>query len=322
MLDFQEQYKLLDFGNGMRLEQFGKYRVCRPCPTAAEEVPSLPRSEWNIADIAFQQSLDPTKSKHSWRYAAHVQRERNNVKDWSLSSGNRIHFKLNTYDGGQVGIFPEQYQIWQWIEKCVLDYMENAGDNLNIFRVLNGFAFTGGSTMASIANSKVQVTHLDASKNAIKLAQQNVAEIDSSTPQSVRWLTDDCTTFIDREIKRIADPNTSSRHDGYHGLIFDPPAFGRDRKGNSWKLNKDFPRLFERIPALLHQVPAFIVLSCHDPQWPRHRLVEEMNRCLPASLKSKGLIEAKGLFIPQEGSSRRLYMGNCVRWSRKLIAHR
>ena len=63
----------------------------------------------------------------------------------------------------------------------------------------------------------LSVIHLDASKSVVSWAQRNIAASKISH-YPVRYIIDDCMTFIDKEIRRGRK---------YDGLIFDPPAFGR-----------------------------------------------------------------------------------------------
>ena len=46
-------YQLLDSGHGRKLEQFGKYRLIRPCPQALWK-PQRLDAEWAAADAQFQ----------------------------------------------------------------------------------------------------------------------------------------------------------------------------------------------------------------------------------------------------------------------------
>ncbi len=150
---FGGQYKLLDFGHGQRLEQFGKYIVRRPCPVAVNEKPTLSVEQWNLADIYYVGK----ERNSSWLYKDCVIRENNQVADWKMSSGNNLRFILDTYDSGQIGVFPEQLDIWNWLENYLGDYfVENSSSEEN-FSVLNGFGYTGGSTMACLVSPLVQV---------------------------------------------------------------------------------------------------------------------------------------------------------------------
>jgi hypothetical protein len=74
-----------------------------------------------------------------------------------------ITFTLSKAEQGQVGVFPEQLENWEWIQSrirsshAVQGGKEGQGgggggeERWAPFRVLNGFAYTGGSTLAAAA---------------------------------------------------------------------------------------------------------------------------------------------------------------------------
>jgi hypothetical protein len=108
-----------------------------------------------------------------------------------------------------------------------------------------------------------------------------------STSSSARWITDDCLTFLEREIRR---------GNKYDGLIFDPPAFGRASSGKIWKLEKDLPILVEElIPQLLSSDPLFVLLSCHDVSWPPERLAEILSVAMSSVMKNAMLLNIKAM---------------------------
>lgn len=317
-VSFRDQYRLVDYGAGMRLEQFGRFRVCRPCPIAANERRLLPESEWAKADLTFHLG-DGAGNAGYWTLGGRVVGEDEPaLADWKLSCGDHVAFALNAYKGGQVGLFPEQLSNWQWIGSVIREYLTHCeSDGSETFNVLNGFAYTGGSTMAALVDPRVQVTHLDAAKTSVAAAKRNLGMIPAAHAASVRWIVDDCLTFTGREIKRRSDP--AGKATGYRGLIFDPPAFGRDNKGRTWKINKDMPRLFDDVAQLLHPAASFVLVSCHDPAWPSKRLEQELLRVLPPALQASGRIEVGPLHILQRTpSTRRLFFGSFVRWARSV----
>lgn len=146
------------------------------------------------------------------------------------------------------------------------------------------------------------MVHLDAAKSSVQWAKKNCAMAGVATEQ-VRWIVDDCMTFLNREIKR---GNT------YEGLIFDPPAFGRGSNGKIWKLEKDFPLLIEMIPRLLSPTsPQLVLLSCHDPDWPASRIEDLLRK----QLKSLGgIFECVDMSLVSQCGGRNLPSGACVRW--------
>jgi len=102
---------------------------------------------------------------------------------------------------------------------------------------------------------------------------------------TARFIIDDCTTFLEREVRR---------GNKYDGLIFDPPAFGRASSGKIWKLEKDLPILIgELIPKLLSDDPLFVLISCHDINWPSERLAELLSVCMNSVSTTKNIKDIK-----------------------------
>ena len=67
---------------------------------------------------------------------------------------------------GHLGLFPEQAANWAWIAEQVA--------SAPAMRVLNLFAYTGGSTLAAAA-AGAEVVHVDAAKNIVAWARRNAA---------------------------------------------------------------------------------------------------------------------------------------------------
>ncbi len=82
-------------------------------------------------------------------------------------------------------------------------------------RVLNLFAYTGGSTLAAGACG-VEVTHVDAARTVVGWARRN-AELSGLSAVPIRWIVDDAVKFARRELKR------GQRYDA---IILDPPSYG------------------------------------------------------------------------------------------------
>src|SRR3989304_2885578 len=101
-----DQYQLLDFGQGRRLERFGDYILDRPCP-AAENIPRADPGAWAAADARFE---DLDADQGLW----HVRSEL--PERWCISHGN-LQFELKRTPQGQGGLFPEQAENWEWLLK-------------------------------------------------------------------------------------------------------------------------------------------------------------------------------------------------------------
>ena len=71
---------------------------------------------------------------------------------------------------------------------------------------------------------------------------------------SVRWLTDDALKFMRREVRRGSK---------YHGILLDPPKYGRGPDGEIWTLERDLPELMHLARQLLADDAAFLVLTVY-----------------------------------------------------------
>lgn len=219
-------YVLLDSGLGKKWERFGPYTLVRP---AAQAVWRPQQADWP-SDARF--SREGTKS---W--------EGNLPATWEIEVSG-LRFKLSTTDFGHLGIFPEQAPFWAWLQEVVKPHHE----------ILNLFAYSGGSTLAC-AKAGAKVCHLDASKGMVDWARENAA-LNQLEKAPIRWIVEDVTKFLGRELKR------GHRYDA---IILDPPSFGRGAKGEVFKIEEDILPLLDLVKSLLVDQPLFVLFSCHTP---------------------------------------------------------
>ena len=90
-----DDYELIDSGDGRKLERFGRYVLARPCSQALWR-PVKPEAEWQRADASF----DREDGNH-WHGRANL------PKEWTIKTAG-VAFKLGGTDFGHLGIFPEQ----------------------------------------------------------------------------------------------------------------------------------------------------------------------------------------------------------------------
>ena len=243
----KDDYELLDSGDGRKLERFGKYVLARPCSQALWR-PSRPKAEWDRADASFDR-----EDGNRWHGRTNL------PKEWTIETAG-IKFKLGGTDFGHLGIFPEQRAQWKWI-------MERGTGNVSPERseprkrslegwerVLNLFAYSGGSTMAS-ALGGAEVCHLDASKGMVEWAREN-ARLNGLGEAPIRWIVDDAHKFMKREIRR------GRRYDA---VILDPPTFGRGAGGEMYKIERDLKETLGLVRDLLSDKPRFVLFSSHTP---------------------------------------------------------
>ena len=226
-------YELLDSGNGAKLERFGEIVLARPCAQAVWQ-PQRP-ARWKSADATFDR-----EDGNRWHGRNRLPQE------WVIDvDGTR--FRLSGTDFGHLGIFPEQRAQWTWIRETVAA----AGRPV---RMLNLFAYSGGSTLAA-ARGGAEVCHLDASKGMVQWARANAA-LNGLENHPIRWIVDDAHKFLNREIRR------GRRYDG---IILDPPTYGRGGNGETYKIERDLTETLRLCRALLSDSPLFLLLSAHTP---------------------------------------------------------
>jgi 23S rRNA (cytosine1962-C5)-methyltransferase len=279
-----DQFQLLDFGRGRRLERFGSITVDRPAPAVERVAPSNPDA-WSQADARFERT---DSEQGQWTCRPDLPQQ------WTIAHG-RLLFELKATPQGQVGIFPEQAENWGWIAEQV----RAAGGPLT---VLNLFAYTGGSTLAAAA-AGAQVVHVDAARNMVAWARRN-AELSGLAEAPVRWIADDAVKLVKRELKR------DSR---YHAVVLDPPSYGHGARGEVWRLSKHLDRLLQMCAQLTAGQRQFMLLTCHTPGFGPGRLREMMIEAIGDT--DEGSVVAEELTI-HSVDGRKMPSGAVVRYAK------
>ncbi len=276
----ETNYKLLDCGDFEKLEQVGDYIFRRSAPQANWQR-KLDKEIWNNFNARF----DALSSE--WIVKSE--------KELPVFVFSAVKIQTRLSANGQIGVFPEQMTNWQWVE----DIVSKSANNLSI---LNGFAYTGAMSIAS-SSSMSEVTHIDAASSSVNWAREN-SIVSNKQDNKIRWITEDILTFLKREGKR------GNRYDG---IILDPPAFGRSKKGGIWKIGKDMPKLIKLVEKVLSTNPDFFILSCHDQEFG----VSELRTLLNSMQKlKKGSIDTFTLAIESEHGND-LPAGTCARWRKQ-----
>ena len=236
-------YELLDFGDGRKLERFGAWVLDRPCPTAVGVERAKPQA-WGKAAARFD---GDRAADGEWAPTAAKWTSREAVVDVPLGNGRAFRMMLEPLPSGQIGVFPEQLENWRWIAARV-------AASATPLKVLNLFAYTGGSTLAAVA-AGANVVHVDAAKSVVGRARQNAAASELEDAPA-RWIVEDVLKFCRREVKR------GNRYDA---IILDPPTYGHGPKGEEWNIRRDLLPLLELCGELTERRPKFLLLSCHSP---------------------------------------------------------
>ncbi len=269
-------YKLIDSGNGKRYEQFGPYHLIRPDASCLWPADQL---SWNLVDAEFT---------HAWHFT-----NKKMPTEWRISLGQHhgynIFCEVFCTRNKNIGLFPEMIGHWPWLNEQITAFI---AQHQRAPRILNLFGHTGSTTLFMAACGAI-VTHVDASKPAVKRAKvnQHLSDLDNAP---IRWIVDDCIRFVEREIRR---------EKMYDGIIMDPPAFGRDHKKRQFSFSEDINNLLERCSMILSKDYALFILNgyalgnsaqhlyntvTHHINYPAHmgelHLVDLQSKHLPCSL--------------------------------------
>lgn len=227
-------YELLDCSYGERLERWGDIILIRPDPQAIFKTERKdPR--WKTAHARYVRSKSGGGHWEAFKKVPDV---------WSIKYKD-LTFNLKPMGFKHTGLFPEQAVNWDLMSEII-------GKSEKPFKVLNLFAYTGGATLACL-NAGAEVTHVDASKGMVAWAKDN-AKASGLEEKPVRWLVDDCKKFVQKEIRRGKK---------YHGIIMDPPSYGRGPGGEVWKIEDEIFDLVSLCNDILYDDAKFFLINSY-----------------------------------------------------------
>ncbi len=280
-----ENYKLIDSGLGMKLEQFGNYTLLRPDPEAIW----LPNKneEWDKADFIYQRD-----AQVKWKKV-------NNIPEsWIMEYGG-LKFKIKPTAFKHTGLFPEQLSNWEYFKEKSEIWKKSGRKNL---KVLNLFGYTGAFSMLALSLGH-EVTHVDSSQGINDWLKEN-CKISNLDTQKLKIITDDVSAFIKRLIKR---------KETFDVIILDPPAFGHGTKKELWKIEDDLPNLIESLGLILSDKPSCVILSGYSAGYSAETY---KNLLLPFKEIYGGEVEADIMTIQENNTERYLTLGIAARWAK------
>ncbi|MGA0558558.1 class I SAM-dependent methyltransferase [Larkinella sp. VNQ87] len=234
-------YELIDTGGFEKLERFGSFVLSRPEPQAIWPK-SLPETDWQQQAHAVFKRDKGSQEKGEWAVGPKMDEK------WFIpyrQHGLDLSFKLSLSSFKHVGIFPEQAVNWPYI------YQKVSALPVEKPRVLNLFAYTGAASLAA-RQAGAEVTHVDAVRQVITWSRENM---EASRLDNIRWVVEDALKFVRREVRR---GNT------YHGLILDPPAYGRGPEGEKWLLEEHLADLLRACADLLDREHFFLIINLYS----------------------------------------------------------
>jgi 23S rRNA (cytosine1962-C5)-methyltransferase len=265
-----DDWALIDCGDGQKYERYGNVRVVRPEPLAMW---APAQDDWD-PDATFVPGSD---EEGGGRWVQH----RPVAKSWELSRGN-VRFDASLTPFRHLGFFPDMAPQWDWMRERSADA-----------DVLNLFGYTGVGTL-QLSEAGARLVHVDASKKSVEQGRANAA-LSGMSDRPIRWIVDDATKFTAREVRR---------QKRYHGILLDPPKFGRGPEGEVWRLEDNLAPLLADCRRLLDANSRFLVLTVYAVRMSAlsiGELVKQTFANLGGSVELGEMAvreEARGLLLP------------------------
>lgn len=263
-----KDYKVIATGDGEKLENWNGVILLRPDPQVI----------WHS-----KTRLNKYKGLNAWYHRSETgggawQFLKDTPEEWVVSYKN-LKFSLKTMGFKHTGLFPEQAYNWD----RMIELIKNSKREIN---VLNLFGYTGGATVAC-ASAGASVCHVDAAKNMVDRCKENI-RLSGLENAKVRYIVDDCTKFVQREIKRGHK---------YDAIIMDPPSYGRGANGEVWKLEDNLFDFVSLCKEVLSENPLFVLINSYTTGLG----ATVLENILKLTLSDfKGRVEAYELCLPTE----------------------
>lgn len=227
-------YECIDAGDGLKLERWKDIILSRP-ESHALWSKNPKEKRWKEVHALYPDS----KVKAEWDFKKDV------PESWNVQYKD-LTFKVFPTSFKHTGLFPEQAVNWDWMRKLI----ENEDREI---RILNLFAYTGAATMACSKAGASEVVHVDASKAMISIAKEN-QQLCGLENHKIRYIVEDVLKFVEREKRRGRT---------YHGIVMDPPSFGRGPKGELWQFEKMIIELIDACKEILDENPLFLLVNAY-----------------------------------------------------------
>jgi 23S rRNA (cytosine1962-C5)-methyltransferase len=296
-------YELLDSGNGLKLERFGKYIFARSESQAMWGC-ALPKKDWEAAHAVFQPTaeesgghwIEKKKLPDKWEMKYPLALTPTPLPKGEGHGMRELTFSVMTTPGRHLGVFPEVASHWDFM----VDLIQKANRPV---RVLNLFGYTGLASLAAAA-ADAQVTHVDASKKSVSWARENQA-LSRLSEKPIRWIVEDAIKYMQREEKRGVK---------YDGIILDPPKFGRGPKGEVWEVYKSLPNLLEICRGCMSDDPLFVIATLYAVRASAIHVAQALDEMMK---KFNGNMDYGELVTRETSANRLLSQAVFARWSAK-----
>ncbi len=286
--DKWQDYECLDAGDGEKLERWGNIILRRPDPQALWPIQNH-QTLWNHPHAHYHRSKS---GGGQWEFKKKFN------QTWTIGYRD-LRFQIAPMGFKHTGLFPEQAANWDFMMEQIQKVQEPV-------RVLNLFAYTGGATMACAYGGASEVVHVDASKGMVNWAKENM-RLSHLEQHKIRFIVDDVLKFVAREKRRGRT---------YHGIVMDPPSYGRGPGGEIWKIEDQLYPLICACLEILDPSPLFFLVNSYTTGFSPTVLYNILHGTVLAA-HPYGSLEAGEMGLPISATQTILPCGIYGRW-RKL----
>ena len=282
-----KDYELIDAGEGDKLERWGNIILHRPDPQAIWPIEN--HALWNKADAVYHRSRS---GGGQWEY-------KHSLPEYWTIDYRELTFRVSPTGFKHTGLFPEQAVNWDWMQSLIRSHKD---ENL---RILNLFAYTGGATMACASAGAAEVVHVDASKGMVNWAKEN-RDLSHLEDHTIRFIIDDVLKFVEREKRRGHT---------YHGIIMDPPSYGRGPNGEMWKFEKEITVLIDKCLDIFDENGLFFLINSYTTGF-SSLVLDDLMKVTILKNYPHGKIETGEVALPIRERELLLPCGIYGRWER------
>lgn len=282
LVNFSE-YEVLELNNNKKIEKWNKYILERPETSAIW---------YNNKSSPYQ--IDAVYNRSKTGGGEWIVKNPKLNKPWQIKYKD-LTFNLKLMGFKHTGLFPEQAYNWDYLRDLIKK------ENYQL-KVLNLFAYTGGATLAALAEG-AEVVHVDSSKGMVDWAKENV-NASNLQDKKVHFIVEDVLKFVKRELRR---------GNKYDIIIMDPPTFGRGAKNELWNIEKNLFELLTVCAKLLSNKPLMLLINSYSNGID----IITLENLLKETIKLDGTITSDSLGFKVQNSSLLMPCGIFCRWESK-----
>lgn len=279
VIDASDDYELIDFGDGRKLERYGDFLVERPCANAKiKRKLETWQAHWNYKTVAAfgeWQSQPNKKIPTLWPIQVHG-------LHFMVGPGQDCAQKIQPVANAQLmqedqtraelGFAAEQLACWHWLKQKI-----SACYDLAAIRVLNLFGGNGGLSLLAYQHG-AQVSHVDPCQQRINRLQPLFSDTDVVT------YVDGVRAFVDKAIRQNLK---------YDMVILRPPVRENSLNKQSWDIKVDLIRLLEQLPRICSEQCLGVWVSPLVQDLSATSLAELLNSYFPEREIQAGLVSLR-----------------------------